>query len=157
MSEQLPWRGDSWLQFGTKEMTEARQKNPSSTHNADVESIFTCRPESCTRRVWSARRLWRGDMCWLCRSGTSDRSVCLQCRSRSPSSVGARCGATTPWSDRCGWSLTPSHRTCAATGWSPRRPSRRPAPALWSPASDGIPAAETYLEWPCPQKQQTNS
>lgn len=107
--------------------------------------MLTYTLESCTQRVWSVRRLWKDATCSPCQNDMSDRSVCLQCRSRSLSSGDARCGARTPWSARCGWSETPTHPPSSAPGEYPPRPSRRLAPALCSPVGDGTSAVKTCL------------
>lgn len=70
----------------------------------------TCRPETCSRTgVLELGRCW-GSRSWGARTGTSGTRSCSPCRSRTSASsrfsscaAPGRCGATTPWSVRCGW------------------------------------------------------
>lgn len=103
----------------------------------------TCRPGTCSRTGGSEWGRCSGSRSWAARTGTSGTTSCSPCRSRicgslrfSSGAARSRCGATTPWSVRCGWPVCRGRRRRRTAR---RRPPERapPPPPSPSPRSRG--------------------
>ena len=106
----------------------------------------TCRPGTCSRTGGSEWGRCSGSRSWAARNGTSGTTSCSPCRSRicgsrrsSSGAARSRCGATTPWSVRCGWPACRVRRRRRRRTTARRRPPERapPPPPSPSPRSRG--------------------